>query len=181
MVWPSGEKLETMSARLKRSLHIYDASVTIFTTEANSMIGGLLQIAPSNLYQILYFFWIISRNPITNSKRQYEKMHLTDRSNKRPHQPWPRQFRHLSKICRNQWHEELRSEHLNSENSGIGTYRNASKPCFRGFDSLRPLHSINPRISKNVHRSFQAVENKQIFLLTRSKDIHRNPLQATTF
>ncbi|MFO6082545.1 hypothetical protein ACLBUY_31190, partial [Pseudomonas aeruginosa] len=63
-----------MSARLKRSLHIYDASVTIFTTEANSMIGGLLQIAPSNLYQILYFFWIISRNPITNSKRQYEEV-----------------------------------------------------------------------------------------------------------
>ncbi|MFO6080053.1 hypothetical protein, partial [Pseudomonas aeruginosa] len=30
-------------------------------------------------------------------------------------------------------------KHLNSENSGIGTYRNASKPCFRGFDSLRPL------------------------------------------
>ncbi|EPL9473588.1 hypothetical protein MWT09_006295, partial [Pseudomonas aeruginosa] len=85
-------------------------SVSGNTTEANSMIGGLLQIAPSNLYQILYFFWIISRNPITNSKRQYEEMHLTDRSNKRPHQPWPRQFRHLSKICRNQWHEELRSE-----------------------------------------------------------------------
>lgn len=74
------------------------------------MIGGLLQIAPSNLYQILYFFWIISRNPITNSKRQYEEIYLTDRSDKRPLQPWPRQFRHLSKMCRNQWHEEPRSE-----------------------------------------------------------------------
>lgn len=74
MVWPSGEKLETMSDRLKRSLHIYDASVTIFTTEESSMVGGLLQIAPSNLYQIPYFFWSISLNPITKFKRQYEEM-----------------------------------------------------------------------------------------------------------
>ncbi len=38
------------------------------------MVGGLLQIAPSNLYQIPYFFWSISLNPITNLKRQYEEM-----------------------------------------------------------------------------------------------------------
>lgn len=29
--------------------------------------------------------------------------------------------------------------YLNSENCGIGTYRNASEYYFRGFDSLRPL------------------------------------------
>ncbi len=38
------------------------------------MVGGLLQIAPSNLYQTPYFFWSISLNPITNFKRQYEEM-----------------------------------------------------------------------------------------------------------